>query len=561
MPGIAGALSDRYVRTEFKIKVEIDGVVFDDEVVAVSATFGLNSIPTASATIACGMNVRTNNVSKIHTALDGLKARTKAKITLTANTTDGKIFKSIIGPRVIFEGYYIGVGMQRSSTNANYILHFVHWLDDLNCGSMLNGNFYPGMPADMAQAAAIQAVSQSRGGGLGPPIPIVDADGSLVNRPNMESDLWGDVLKPMLRKIAEFDHPVHQNCYNKKDNPDLVTPALDRMPNAAPVPGKLKMNLGDVDAELIAMNANKGISATVLNNLGYNSFWSKLVGELGPSFLFGISPGVTFANVIPFFGGLRVNQSSAWRRIRLDDYNYANFNSNMSQLIESVNVFYAFTGNSNLHGGRERGAPTISYCPPVAKFPPPDKIKDFRGVVMVKELPYWLHNTTSVEDYAHEALMPEVDTHKPGEGSSTPTGASTVRPPETVKRHRGVTTNFCKHWYQTMVLGQRYGEFSGKLRFDIAPGSMLAIEVPPGPPPVNPLSEGKEPLFLYASVSQVSYTINAEQHTAGTSFTITNIRNEAENNDDNLTSETPPLYTEKWTGGPLAKEAMSEGRM
>lgn len=550
----------RYVSAKFHIEVDIDGIIFDDEVVGCSATFGLNSIPTASATIACGINVRTGKPSRIHDQLDNLKPRTKATIKLSITPVGGRIEKSPRGTKVIFEGYYIGVGMQRSNTNANYLLHFVHWLDDLNCGSILNGNFYPGMPADLAQAATITAINTAPNA-MGSPIGVVDNNGELVNIGHLTSDLWGDVLKPLFKNVSALLHPASQGCLGEDDDHEIADKALEKMPGDAPRPGKLPMALDGIDSELIAMNVNKGLSDLIYSNAGYNSFWSKLVGEMAPSFLFGVSPGVTFANVIPFFGGLKIDENTAWRTIHLNDYNYANFNSNMQQIIESVNVYYAFTGNSNLHGGRLPGDPMMSYCNPVGYYPDPGD-RDLRGVIMVKELPHWLHNTTGLELYSLEALMPKVDTHKPGEGETTPTGPIKKRPPTTVEDHKTVAKKFCEHWYKTMVLGQRYGEFSGKLRFDIAPGSMLAIEVPPSPPPINPVPDNENsPKHLFASVTQVSYNINAEQHTAGTSFTITNIRNKAENENGKLTADLPPLYTEKWVGGPLAKESDGETKI
>lgn len=556
-----GSVHDRYVHSRFKIKIEIGGVTFDDEVVSFAARYALNDIPTATATIACGINTKTNQPSKIHTALDGLRAREEAKVTLTIETVAGKTVKSPPGEHVIFEGYYIGVGMQRSNTNANYMLHFVHWLDDLNTGSALNGNFYPGSPADMAQPAGYWGVGQQQGSGLGPPVPFIDPDGKLATVGNMRSDLWGSVLKPMFENMSEFKYPFSQGtCGDRDNNKKLVQKALKKMPDSAPKPGKLPMRIEGVNARLLSLNVRKGLTDTMLNNVSYNSFWSKLVGELAPSFLFGVSPSATFANVIPFFGGLKIDEGSAWRTIHLDDYNYANFNSNMGQLIESVNIFYAMNGNSNVFTARNPGDPKIDYCPAFGKFPQPGAIKDGRGVIMVKQLPMWLHNTTPVEWFAPgTALTPYVDTHKPG-GSTTPSGPAPIRHPDTIKNHKLMVDIFAEHWYKTMVLGQRYGEFSGKLRFDIAPGSMIAIEVPPAPPPINPLKGGQEPLYLYASVSGVSFVINAEQHSAGTSFTIANIRNKADNDDSTFTADPPPLYTEKWVGGPLTEKAVNDNK-
>lgn len=550
--------ADNFVYSKFKVKVDIEGTVFEDEVVAVSATYALNDIPTATAVIACGMNMRTMQPSKIHNALNTLLPRMKATIDVTIETPFGRTWKSPSGTHRVFEGFYVGIGIQRSDTNANYILHFVHWLDDLNCGSILNGNWYPGTPADMAQTALYGSLANNPGSGLGAPVPFADPYLTLITKDNMETDLWGSVLKPALLGLSKRKHPITQGtCLGNDNNNKVVEDGLNKMPDGAPTALPLSMDLPNVDSALLSVNAQSGISKMLTNGLAYNTIWSKLVGELAASFLFAVSPGATFATVIPFFGGLRISaDGTAWRTIRLNDYNYANFNSSQRQLLESISVFYPFVSNSNLGGGREAAAPSISQCPPVAKYPPVPTSR--KGVIMVRELPTWLHNCTSVGGYAHEALYPEVDTHSPGQGSSTPTGSVTIRPPLTIEREKGVASRYCEHWYKTEILNQRYGELSGKLRFDIAPGSMIAIEVPPAPPPVNPLSGGGEPSHMYASVTKVSFVINAEQHSAGTSLVLSNLRTEAENNDALLTNEKPPLYQTPWYGGPLTKEATGD---
>jgi hypothetical protein len=55
---------------------------------------------------------------------------------------------------VVFDGYYAGIGYQRSAGDyANYTVQLVHWLDDLNTASMANPNFLPGAPYDLSEAA------------------------------------------------------------------------------------------------------------------------------------------------------------------------------------------------------------------------------------------------------------------------------------------------------------------------------------------------------------------------------------------------------------------------
>jgi hypothetical protein len=545
-------MSDPYVRTEFKLSARIGDTLFKD-IVAFSATFGLNSIPTASLVVATGYNVQTGEQATIHDAVNSLIPRVKAKVTLTITTTDGFAAKMPAGQYVVFDGYYAGIGYQRSGMNSNYTLHLIHWLDDLNCSSMLNGNWAVGVPHDLATAASMHAGTMGGGSGYANPVPIVDRQKKIITKPNMEEDLWEKVLKPIFHEIAGFPHPKLRDSAKANADPEqngnnaAALAALDRMPGKAPQKGVLPLDLCGLNEMLIGYSANMGISRMATEAMGYTSFWGKLVGDFGASFLFAVSPGTTFANVIPFFPGLR----EPWITIEGDDYNAASFNASVAALIESVDIFYSQQAGSGYSTGGKTPQP-ISYYSPWGRFPKDNK--EFRGQILLKEAPAWLSNPVPHALYA-SATAGITDKH-PGDGSSPGGGSDTgpggaPRPTEAEKNFKdpcdksgNILDRFAQHWYQSEVLSQRYGELSGKLRFDIAPGSVVKIMTPDS-------SIGDE-LPMIGSVVQVSVMINAEQHVAGTSFTLANLRTVRENEDDNLTSDKPPLYQQSWAGGPLA---------
>ena len=540
-------MADPYVRTQFKIVAEIGSVKFED-IVAITATFGLNSIPSASLQVASGYEVSTGKVATIQRALGQLKTREHAKVFLTVETNDGRTEKMLEnGTYVIFEGYYSGIGYQRSNTNSVYTIHLLHWLDDLNCSSMLNGNWFQGAPHDMAQAAVNWSASMNSGTGLSP-VPVLDRESELINKDNMKDDLWGKVIKPAFEQIAKFPHPKEQDENGEPaGDPDGIggatniaaQHALNRMPGKAPTPATLPLDLGKLNDYVISYSANMGMSRMLTDGMGYNSFWGKLVGELGASFLFGISPGIEFANVIPYFGGLRTE----WRTIYGDEYNYASFNANTATLIESVDIFYAQQASTGYSIGGEVQA-EMSYYHPWGRFPRDNR--DFRGQILVRDPPGWLANPVPQGEYAPSTTLPPCgDGHCPQVGPATP--------PNGIPRPAGAEENiqsdnildrFCEHWFKSAVLSQRHGELSGKFRLDIAPGSTVKIKAP-----ITAVGDEQD---MWATVTQVSYVINSEQHIAGTSFSLINLRNVKENSDKNLTSAKPPLYPEAgWPGGPL----------
>jgi len=540
-------MGEPYVRSEFKLTAEIGGIPFND-IVSISATFGLNSIPTASLHLASGKSVQNGQDATVHYALDSLKQRDIAKVTLTIKTTDGEQSKMMPdGDYIIFEGYYAGIGYQRSHTNSTYTIHLLHWIDDLNCSSALNGNWLPGAPHDMAQSAVNYSLSQD-GSGAGMIAPLVELAPDILTLDHMATDFWGDCLKPIFFELANMRHLTEQGDKNEGAAANgkggatnkAAQEALDKIPGKAPFPATLPLNLGSVEELVIFYSVQDGVSSIIKNGIAYSSFWSKLVGELGASFLFGISPSVQFANVFPYFGGL----SQEWMTIHADEYNYASFNANMANLIESVNIFYTQQSNTGFENSGPIVGPYMNYYEPWGVYPPVGQ-RDLRGQILARGPPVWLANVAPQSLVAPESALGAGSAHKGADGPAA-AAAPTATEAEKTVQESGILNKFAEHWYKSSILSQRSGEMSGKLRFDIAPGSTIKIEAP------DSALSGENNMF--ATVTQVSYVINAEQHAAGTSFSLINVRTEAENADNRLTSAVPPLYNAAWPGGPLTVE-------
>lgn len=557
-----GDIAEPFVRTEFTLRATINGVVFDD-VVSISATFGLNMIPTATLTLAAGREVRTGEPATIHKYMDKLTPRADAEVTLTIKSTQGRRESPVIdgmkdGTYVIFRGYYAGTGYQRAHNNAAYTIHLIHWLDDLNCSSMLNGNWAPGAPHDLAQCASWHALSQMTGGSgvYTTAVPMIDdssKNNKVISKESMEKDLWGLIVKEIFKRVARFQHPNTQDgaeqvldedvAKEETGNNGAALKALERMPGVAPIPGVLPLQLGNLNEILATLSAESGLTRLITEGMGYNTFWGKLIGEIGPSFLFAVSPGVEFANVIPFFPGLQTPYTTIYG----EEYNYANFNSNVAHLLESVNIFYAPPSSSGVYAGGST-PPSVTYNDPWGQYPPKDKVKNIRGNILVREPPVWLANSAYASMWVKGTALnpPAGSTAAPQQGADkSAEGPMRAKDTEQNVKDSNVLNLFAEHWYKSAILGQRYGELSGKFRLDIAPGSVIKIA-----PPDSAIDQ--ERTAMYASVTQVSYIINSEQHMAGTSFTLANIRNQTENsNTDEFTAAKPPLYTAEWAGGPL----------
>lgn len=532
-----------------------------DDVIGVTATFGLNSIPAATLILAPGINAATSTSGSNPASFHKLrkegrpKLREPVKVYLQIKTTDGTKNKMVSDDKMlIFDGYFAGVGYRRANNSVNFTVHLIHWLDDLNCSSMASGNWFPGAPFDLAEGAVAHSVNQVGGGsgadGSTGMVPNIDPSGRIINSTNVQFDLWGNCLKPIFEVIADWPPPTYRGQTVEKN--DAAKAALNKMPGiGASTYTPLKLDLSGTDQNAAAYGVTEAILKASTESYDYSTFWGKLIGDWAAQFFFAVSPAVEFAHPIPFFGGLK--WEPGMKTIYADEYNHADFMANCAQILEEVSIFVSASSQS---GAPAAGEP-VTYMPR-PNFEPngwyPKNKQDRRGMLMIKSLPSWLDNYGHHGDYT-QGSTGQVNS-VPGDGMNPRHGAPAVLPTPEELSHTTqlISDRFAEHWYKTELLQSRYGEMSGKLRFDIAPGSIIKIE--PAKNVMRDLPDND--INMYATVVQVSYAINAEQAQAGTSFSLAHIRTEAENNDPALTTcemcggvNRPPLYNNAWKGGPL----------
>lgn len=554
------ATKDDYVVSTFKLYAEIEGFGKVEDVVSISGTFALNTIPKASLTLAAGINALTGAEASAHRILANVKMRAKVDVFLEVETTDGKIEQSPSQKIKVFEGYYAGFGFQRAQDNAQYTMHLVHWLDDLNIGSMMTRNFFPGSPYSFAESANAWTVlsdgfTNNNNSGIALAVPALDAKKIYTRPEKIEKDMWEETLKPILKKVAGFRSPDSGCADVPQDTSKAIENALNRM-NGGPNKAKLPLKIRDsaLNENDVATAVSRGLSQTGLAGYHYSTFWSTLVGMWAPNFFFAVSPSVEYANVFPYFGGLQFEPGKFFKTIKADDYSYANFMCNTGTILEGVDIFWQKESNTGAAAGtpanQDVKRATTTMCFPLGLFPPRGQ-RDHRGTILIKEPPFWV-NFVSYTAHSVESLG--LASQRVGD-TSTGTESGNAKPANgedragqqaSIKQSK-LLDRFAEHWYKHEFLQNRYGELSGKLRFDIAPGSIVKIEAPKRTMPE--LADNKTDMI--GMVAQVSFVINAELANAGTAFSLTNLRSELEDKDPLKTSKLPPLYADKWAGGPL----------
>lgn len=534
--------------TAWAIFPDLDNLRFDD-VISVSATFALNSIPTASIVVAVGKTFKDGGeeIATIHTNRQRIRARERAQIFVKISDLVGRQLAITPGTYKAFDGYVAGIGYQRSNNHANYVINLIHWLDDLNNSSAINGNWFPGVPHDWAQ----QAVSDQLGanGSLSAFSATPGVASNFCTPKNLETDVWDKVIKPLLLAVAGFPSGKEQ----KRKMPaggtvdlrnDAAKEALEKMPGKAPNYKKLGMKLGG--GACTAANLPKSIAAFFTQSIGssfvQNSMWAKLLNDYASQFFFAISPAVDWATPIPFCAGLRGTEAA--KLITAKEYNFANFNANMSQLLEAIYIYYPLGSATNLAVGPSDSR--LSFYRPWGSYPEPSDVQPDempKGLKLFKNAPAWLANLDPTYLRTPNALVNRKDMQAPRADNA---GGKGCEPAQAHKDHSTVVKKIAEHWYYTEILQQRYGELAGPLRFDIAPGSIVKIQTPPRD---QDLKENNP--FVVASVISVSYVINAERATAGTSFAIAHQKTDAENKTKLYSTPEPPLYKDAWFGDVL----------
>jgi len=504
------------------------------DIVSISATFALNTIPTATLVLATGYNAVTLQPATIHKIKDQLRPRDKVKVYVRVIAgAAGDASKVKPGKYKIFEGYLAGIGYQRSHNHANYVLHLIHWLDDLNNSTAVNGDWLPGAPADYARSALVTSLGRTTALGPAPSIST-----TLANASRLRKDLWELVIKPICYEVAGFAGDLSQKIIRAKTNNEAARNALARMPgNGKPYYKELKFRAPTSGNFNINNSLANYFRAVFADSTAQNSFWAKIITAMAAEFMFAISPAVDWALPIPFCAGVRWKDGAPV--ISASEYSYANFTTNMSQLIEAVHIVYAVGSYSNVkaESSTKTRDPLTSYFYPYASWPPIKTPSPYDGLKLFKTPPGWLNHAAAAGLCGFSAVK--------GSGMTTaPAAASNARPgkvtatPEAYKEATNIISDFAKHWYLTEVLQQRVGEFSGPIRFDIAPGSIVKIMTPKKDQVLKTETD-----YVIASVMSVSYVINSERATAGTSFTVAHTKTPKEA-DENSTYSTgkPPLY-------------------
>jgi hypothetical protein len=531
------------------------------EVVQFSMDIAKNSIPKCTVLVAVGRVASTGvTPAKIHAQANNFKKMRKAFVYLEM---EGEYDEDNMWPEgefLAFEGLVEGTALAKVNGALHHVVHLVHWLAALDFASSLCQQSHTANPVEYTYRAVVsplikRAAIKPRGSGLS-----LFAEESVVSAANIKQDLWGKALKPFLYGLAQQKGIIRRgaltDCGELTGANQDALHALTRIESSDITLGlenscftpPLALGAGrdGVIPPAVAGKISAAITSEAAESFTNVTLWGKLVGAYASSFMFSVIPLIDRAIVVPFIPGLR---DVYCKTIRAREYSNINLSGTLQRPIRVVGVFdNAQTGTGVASGQVPANLVGVGGC-----YAPADG--DPAGMIFMTRAPVWLTGLGTSGFIASRSSG--IATRAPTGGVGVvEAGNPAIRGNKDGMDRDGLlqtmheTYNAYAHAvYVSEALRGRVGEISGKLRFDIAPGSTVKIE---GAKETF-LEEDQLGEDLYASVMRVTVAINAEAGKAGTAFSIAFHRNSDENESDSTSVDKHPLYSTKFIGAPLIK--------
>lgn len=538
--------------TNFSVnKVRLWAVVngVEIELTRVEMEYPLSGIPRATLVCAIGREVRSLIPANIHGVWDQLKVNIPIVVWCEAFEAANSGVSGgewPIGPFICFTGIIVGVGYRKSrSGSANLTLSCRHFLVDLEFSWTPNKKTHPLNMGNFHNRAGIEM-------GDGINFVISTLAKKYFTQNNIIDDYWSNSLQPWLIDICN-QKQIFENEANDTGNDDaigvlrLFEPFLD---NVNPFTGigqyrfGVPMTMDNFDIfgtrpginALVADASNEGLRA-----FQGNTIWEKIVSDYGSRYLFSVCPMATRALIVPVIPGLRTH----WTTIDPIDYDSISLSNFLPRPLRGVILE---TGANSMTGAwglmRNRGLDIQTIG---GRFENANMIE---GMLFFREAPQWIANSVHQSGWARNAaLLPHGNAFAGGAGVAAPF------PDPLALRNMGkiLWDEYAKAVYLYEVFKTRRGSVAGKIRFDIAPGSSVAlITTEEKFVAQSGINLGSQTLF--GIVTNVTIMIDSEAVQGYTAFEVSYLRDEIENLDDNLTTDAHPLWTTVWNGAPLVEQ-------
>jgi len=529
-------------------------------VASTSFNYAVSEIPTCSVQLALGKNISRPGQQEADLAfISNIQEQTKAQLEIRVLGDWSPNTKWNSEWQVVFEGRIISESNGITRGRANLSLTMVHWLADLQTGTALPTYAHPASPHNPLNpivSFGAQPNNQATAGLIG---TFADAN-ALVQNPDFTEDLWANGIKSLLANILTkedltFAGGLSDDCFNIVDSP--IEPSQDLKDALKRIEGEVFSVEGSNSDELsspyskyakplaftelatdngIQSYISETITSDPTNTFQTSNLWELLIRRLLPRFGLAIIPRVNSAIVTSYLPALRPTYEHA---LKADDIFQVDDIKKIRRIARAAFIYVPHKGNwgvnPNVQGGQvARGATGCYY---------PDDNTTGTSIMYAKP-PAWLTLAATRGGGGGQNFV-ATDNGRPrirggaGNPAATPNEDLSTEAEATDIATAGLLDKYAALRYYIERLRGRTLTVHGRLRFDIAPGSTVKVQVRLD----DVKGLGGELVDLVGYVERLTTVIDAGSKKAMTSLKLGSVRTAAQNESDKFTIEEEPLFS------------------
>jgi len=521
-----------YYRLDIRARAEFDEPAIEMPILSFRLNYRLDEIPTAVIRVPLGRDPVTGTVSTALGAVTNIEARTRCRIYASAVPADGRAAPPNKDPgfpdeeTLVFDGFVASPKVIRGVKTASLEISLFGISAGLAGSTMLVNN------VTFAELASSNSqISIKLGGGA---TVARDVFAALAQQP-IEDDLWEIGIRPLM-----VDALASLPSWTETLANDKAQAALDRI-NKGELLQVIPLKLSGYGAPLELL---RGAIARAMGNHFYDA-WASANGQgdmwdalmvMKNLFLFHFVPAVNedvLAPLTPNLGG------EPWRTIDPNEYNQ----SGAAPLFSARD--YAYRATVGIYARTFRTPqwdPTSAVATKLGVASIAERLSGQGGRIQLIQAPPWLIPPGAQARHSVGLGGPVPDASNPDvEAQQVAYGDAMNRFLESSLGNNVAATDL----HEKLFAHRGSMPISGRLRMDIAPGSLIKINSP------GERFSGKKDVF-YGMVSAVTIQVTAGDGAggaAGTTLSVVGIRSEKEH--ETVTTAYHPLYLEAWRGGRL----------
>lgn len=536
-----------YSKRTIKCWASVGGQEFD--IVDATVDFALNTIPSATITLATGFNVKTledSNANVLSNNLFNFRDPILIYYSYIIDSEELGEYKGIPDRQrsILFDGYITGFGCQRTSNASVLSISIEHWLSDLTASSMISSSTHSTTPGDL-QRAALLRTPQSQ---FSPAVGLLAetyASKVLGAGSNVVDNLWENGFKKIIKSVMNSNALVDLNMETGSGCLENIVPiASDQVSDVksiyngaaevaiSKISGILKFSSSE--AIQVADNIKGEISAGTMQGYAGQTIWDNILSA-SASYMFALVPRIADAEVVPFLPNVFADKPFA--SIPGEQVSSMSISGDMPRTIRGVAVL---TGSSSAYLS---GSSSKDNALPELRVGGTYISTECKGTVLYKQAPGWLQTSGSATTYSRG-----IDKQPPYNVSGNVGGQTSNLPPisDIVKHTQRLRDDYAKTVFGFEVLKGRQGVITGPFRTDIGVGSYIEFEVPE-----NRHNDGTQPNWFRGIVLKVAISVSAQSLDSSTTFTVGYVRTYPEDVSQVLTMQQHPLYADTYMGAPL----------